>query len=120
MINYTGTDLGYVIHGQGQRPWGYEVQIAVFDKTQPITDKKDPDFEFGYKHLQGLTAKFKTEPTQKHLDADIQRRLTNFNTKLSESDEIPEKDYTETEVVELLINKGYLTEGQELDDLAKK
>ena len=29
-------------------------------------------------------------------------------------------NYTETEVVELLINKGYLTEGQELDNLAKK
>ena len=29
-------------------------------------------------------------------------------------------NFTGTEIVELLINKGYLTEGQELDDLTKK
>ena len=29
-------------------------------------------------------------------------------------------NFTGTEIVELLINKGYLAEGQELDDLTKK
>ena len=114
------TNLAYLIHGQGQRPWGYEVQIAVFDKTQPLVDKKDPDFEFGYRHLAGLTAKFKEEPTEKHLNADVMRRLTNFNAKLSEPVEEPEKEYMESEVVDILVSKGYLVEGQDLADLSVK
>lgn len=82
LIDFQGTDLAYLLHGQGQRPWGYEVQIAVFDKTQPVTDPNDPDYEFGYRHLRGLTAKFKNQPTQAHLDSDVTRRLTHFNGKL--------------------------------------
>ena len=82
LTDFPGTDLAYLIHGQGQKPWGYEVQIAVFDKTQPLTDPADPDYEFGYRHLQGLTAKFKGEPTQSALDSDVNRRLTWFNAKI--------------------------------------
>jgi len=120
LTDFIGTNLAYLIHGAGQRPWGYEVQIAVFDKTQLLSDKKDADYEFGYRHLAGLTAKFKEKPTEKYLNADIIRRLSTFNVKLNELPDEPEKSYMESEVVDILVAKGYLTEDQRLDDLLNK
>jgi hypothetical protein len=114
------TKYSYLTHGGTQRPWGYELGVAIFDTDQPVTVKKDPDYEFGYRHVRGLTLGFKQAPKALELQARLDTVLPKVAAELAEPVKEPEKTYSESEIVAVLVQKKYLAEGQKLEDLAAK
>ena len=107
-------NLTYQIQEGRQHPWGYEVPILIFDSLQPITDKDDSDFEFGYRHLDTLIL---SSPDSKEVETLALQAVITFEGR---EDILLEIVMTETEVVDLLIEKGYLQPGDSLSNLEAK
>ena len=92
----------YKFHGYQPRPWGYEVRADVWD----LEDNHYP-----------LCFTFKEKPDEKVLIKETERRLWKLEQDLNELEEIVRYP----EVDEILIEKGYLKEGQHFpDDLGRK
>ena len=113
--------LYYLRHHEFQRPWAYEIEVAVFNPQMPV-GKGDPDAEHGYRHIQGIILQFKQKPKdEKEVTDKLNTALQRVFDSLSEPPPPePEKQYTESEVVQILVEKKYLVDGQKLEDMAVK
>lgn len=94
--------LTYRVLKVRKRVAGYDAVVEVLDGTKVI---------------EGVTPEFKSEPTEKDIAIAMAPILARIQTRLSESAIEPTRHYTEDEVLNLLMNKGYLKKGQKLDDL---
>jgi hypothetical protein len=94
--------LTYRILKVRKRVTGYDAVVEVLDGTKVI---------------EGVTPEFKSEPTEKDIATVMVPILARVETRLSESAIEPMRQYTEDEVVNLLIEQGYLEKGQKLTDL---
>jgi len=103
MTNLYFRNFYYKFHGHQPRPWGYEVRADV-------SDLKNNHYP--------LCFTFKEKPDEKILIQETERRLWKLEQKLAEPVKEPEPTYTETELIEMLVAKGYLAKGKELEDLA--
>jgi len=90
----------YVVSHRRKRPWGDEIRFAVYDK-----DTGD--------HIRTVTLRHnvKTETT------DIEACLDKLAVSLTEPEPEPEKLMPESEIIELLKAKEFLSEGETLADL---
>ena len=107
-------NLAYQIQKERQQLWGNEISILIFDSLQPITDKNDSDFEFGFRYLDTLIL---SSPNSKEIEALALQAIITFEAR---EDTPLEVIMTEREVVDLLIEKGYLQLGDSLSDLGAK
>jgi len=95
----------YIQHRILVRPWGWECQFTVdldgryIDEVLPIDSKAD----------------------EKAISQAIDDRLLEIKNRLQDAaQEVPERIYTEKEIVSLLVSKELLTEDQSLSDLRSK
>ena len=79
-----------------------------------ITVEFDDD---GTKYTKTFYFESKTEPTDKKLENRIAHIQSNVQNDI-DNPPVPEK--TESEIIDILIEKGLLTEGQTIDDLKTK
>lgn len=121
LVDWNKGQLLYLRHHEFQRPWAYEIEVAVFNPAEPV-GKGDPDEDRGYRHIKGVILSFPKKPvTEQEVTDKLNAALTRVYAELSEPPPPePEKVYTESEVVQILVEKKYLEEGQALTDLATK
>jgi len=100
------TDLAVRKSSPQPRAWGYEVRASVIDND---TGKIYP-----------IVMTFKGEPSGAALTAEVERRMAGLENKINNPDPPPETTYTESEVVEILVEKKYLQKGDSLGDLPVK
>lgn len=105
LISYK--NFKYVISHYEKRPWGDEMQVAVFNAT--IEDKS----EFGHPHILTIDMRHDAKAESE----DIQQYLDGLEIELAAQKSEPEKVYTESEVVALLKEKEILKDGDRLADL---
>ena len=96
----------YETWGAVQRPWGYEKRVDALD-------------EDGGRHPFCMTWPG-GDPGEKAVADEVTRRIAHLEARLAEPDEEPEHVYAESEVVDLLVEKGYLERGDTLADLDAK
>ena len=97
--------FGFVLWGHTARPWGYEILLHAKHSNNTLHD---------------ICMTFPSAPTQdglmqrvhKHLD-DVQAFIDNPPDALV----VTEREQTINEVVDYLVKRGYLTAGQQLEDL---
>jgi hypothetical protein len=101
-------DIHFVIHGEVQRPWGYEIRVAVFDDDG--------------NHVNSDCITWPRE----HGVPDEAERLSKTIEKLLKYKEkrdnpppepTPEFFMEKGDLEDFLRGRGYLTEGQSLNDL---
>ena len=97
--------LEYKLHNQQPHPWGYEILITFID---------DNDQEYNELML------FPKKPTKTDIDKMVQFWQNKVEASIIESQKEPDETMFKSEVEEMLIEKGYLTEGQTLKDLIDK
>lgn len=85
------------------RRWGHEVSVGIF-RDNELADS--------------LLVTYPKPPDEKELTLDLIRRVGMWISRPPEP--VPEKVYLESAIVKLLIGKGYLAEGQKLEDLPDK
>jgi hypothetical protein len=95
--------LKYELWGECKRTFGYEIRMDVTDDEGNIYNEV---FHFS-----------EGKPTEKTLNKEIQRRLNSIQDSIDNPPE-PPKRYEDA--IEALIEKGYLEEGQDLEDLPLK
>ena len=98
--------LTYSLWGRQKVPWGYEVRIDTWD-------------EAGNHHPICMTW-YCGQPDEKAVAQEAVRRVAHLEAHLLEPPEEPELMYAESEVVALLVEKGYLATGEQLEDLKAK
>ena len=101
-------DIHFVIHGEVQRPWGYEIRVAIFD---------DED-----KHLDSACITWPNSygvPDENERLTKVILKLAKYKDKRDNPEPGPAPEYfMEKEDLEsFLVGRGYLTEGQILNDL---
>ena len=98
-------DFNYAIGILKPRPWGYEYLVAF--------EKKDTGEHFNHVLF------FKNEPkTQTEIDTGLAGLMEQILQQLSEPEEIPEKVYEESEILEILKAKNIIPESTEkIDDI---
>lgn len=84
------------------RPWGYEQDFV-------LRDSEGKEHSFSTRFKDGA-------PDKSTLDSRIRSYIDRLNSPVPE----PERTYQESEVVEILVEKGYLKEGDKLDNLEVK
>jgi len=121
LVEWNKGQLLYLRHHEFQRPWAYEIEVAVYNPAEPV-GKGDPDEDRGYRHIKGVILSFPKKPaTEQEVTDKLNAALTRVYAELSEPPPPePEKVYTESEVVQILVEKKYLEEGQALTDLVTK
>lgn len=104
-------NIKYEVFDRVFRPWGWEYRIAVYDDTGDIGN-------FFHRGSLTLTFKQKIEPAKNEIDAGVLAKLGKYKEvrDLPPLNEIVEV-ITEADVVNFLINRGYLNEGDSLNDL---
>jgi hypothetical protein len=113
----------YYIYRQEKVKYGYEIEAVLFDKSQPITDEKDPDYEFGCRAVDKIYLNFPEEPKREDAAENcVKSRIAELAKIIPElaSMKIEERVFTEGEVKQMLVNKGYLVDTQELSELKSK
>jgi hypothetical protein len=98
-INYNKT-YRYAHIDTTARLWGWDVRMVIDDGMG----------------TSGELLFFSRQPTQEQIEEAMLRRMSQYGEPPPE----PEKVYTETEIVELLVSKELLNEGQKLDDLKSR
>jgi hypothetical protein len=102
------TNITFMVHSKVQRPWGWECRVAIFD---------DED-----NHVHSMTCTWPRDfgkPTLSDLRDKVLPMLQRYRDELQN----PEPDPLELEVMErgdllqLLIDRGYLQQGDKLSDL---
>lgn len=113
-------DIGYILHHERREQKHYSAKVAVFDLHKPVTEKADPDFEFGFRCIGGGEIYFNGVPSSEELNKRIESIIlgafVRANNPVSESPVMLEK----TEVERVLVEKGYLIQGQTLEQLEVK
>jgi hypothetical protein len=101
-------DIHYVIHGEVQRPWGFEVRVAIFDDDGNHVDSASITWPRNY----GVP--------------DDDERLRKVITKLvmhkhkrdnPEPEPVPEVFMEKADLEDFLVGRGYLIQGQSLEEL---
>lgn len=95
--------LTYSLWGHQKVPWGYEVRLDAWDAA-------------GQHHPVCMTW-YGGQPDEKAIAQEALRRVAHLEAQLLEPPREPEPTYTESEVVALLVHKGYLAAGEKLSDL---
>ena len=93
----------YEVLWQQPRKWGYEISVGIY---------QDKAF------VDNLLITYSKQPDEKELSLDLIRRVEQWLNRPPMPAE--DKAYRESEIVELLVSKGYLTEGDKLSDLPVK
>ena len=93
--------LSYNLFGHQPRPWGYEVRADVWDEN-------------GNHYPICMT--WKKKPKVSKIIEEVEKRISKLKEKILEPPEEPEESYMQSEVTEILIQKGILTEGQEFPE----
>jgi len=102
----TYKDLTYRICNRTQRPWGYEVKVEVWKEKE---------------HIRTFTVNFKNDKvSEEDITVRVAKRVADIEAELLVPTPEPDVQMTGLEVVGLLIEKGYLKEGDSLDDLGVK
>ena len=93
--------LSYKLFGHQPRPWGYEVRADVWDEEE---------------NHYPICMTWKKEPKASKIIKEAEKRIKQLEKKLLEPPEEPEENYMQSEVTEILIQKGVLQEGQEFPE----
>jgi hypothetical protein len=101
-------DIHFVIHGEVQRPWGYEVRVAIFD---------DDD-----NHLSSACVTWPRKagvPDENERLSKVIGKLIRYKDKRDnpEPEPVPEYFMEKTDLEAFLVGRGYLKENEELNDL---
>jgi len=101
-------DIHFVIHGEVQRPWGFEIRVAVFDDNGEHVDSRC--ITWPKKH--GVPDE--TERVSKVIEG-----LVRYKDKRDNSEPLPAPEYfmEQGDVESFLVGRGYLEPGQSLNDL---
>ncbi len=101
-------DIHFVIHGELQRPWGYEVRVAIFDDEDKHLDSACITWPRAY-----------GEPDETERLSKVILKMMKYKEKRDNPQPEPAPEYfMEKEDLEsFLVGRGYLVEGQELNDL---
>lgn len=110
MVKYE-KNIHFVIHGEVQRPWGYEIRVAIFDDEE--------------KHLHSACISWPSaygEPDEKERLSKVILKLVEYKEKRDNPGPEPEPapDYlaeAEKTLLQVLVARGYLRDGEVLDDL---
>jgi len=93
--------LSYKLFGHQPRPWGYEVRADIWDEDD---------------NHYSICMIWKKEPQASKIIKEVERRIKKLEKKLLEPPEEIEENYLQSEVTEILTNKGILTVGQKFPD----
>jgi len=101
-------DIHYVIHGEVQRPWGYEIRVAIFNDDGDHVDSTC----ITWPRNMGV-------PDEDERLGKVIIKLARHKDKRDnpEPEPVPEFFMEKTDLEDFLVGRGYLTEGQSLDDL---
>ena len=102
------TDLNYHIFGHVMRPWGYEVRIAIFDDND--------------NHTGSITMTWPKEagiPTDTQIAQMAVARMTKYKEMIDNPppEPVPEYFMERGDLEAFLVGRGYLEDGQALEDL---
>jgi hypothetical protein len=97
-----------VIHGEVQRPWGFEIRVAIFNDNGDHVDSACITWPKSY----GV-------PEEAERMSKVLIKLAKYKDKRDnpEPEPVPEYFMEKTDLEDFLVGRGYLTEGQSLDDL---
>lgn len=99
-------DVKYIVHGRVSRPWGYELILAIYDADE--------------NHVDNATMTFRVQPSAKTEADEIIRTLELYKVWRDTDPIVEEPLIPRSEVEEFLVDRGYLTTGQNLQDLVDK
>jgi len=101
-------DIHFVIHGEVQRPWGYEIRVAIFNDAGDHVDSPCITWPKNY----GV-------PDDNERLAKVIVKLGKYKDKRDNPrpEPVPDKAIDETALLKFLIGRGYLDSGQVLNDL---
>ena len=98
--------MQYEVWGETKRPWGYEVRVDAWDVAG--------------QHYPICMTWYGGQPDKKAIAQEAVRRVALLEVQLAEPVKEPEVTFAESEVVALLVDKGYLKAGEKLEDLKAK
>jgi hypothetical protein len=101
-------DINFVIHGEVQRPWGYEVRVAIFDDSGKHVDSACITWPRNY----GV-------PDDGERLSKVMLKIMSYKERRDNPDPepVPKRAMDEDDILAFLVGRGYLTEGQVLNDL---
>jgi hypothetical protein len=101
-------DIHFVIHGEVQRPWGYEVRVAIFNDDGDHVDSACVTWPRNH-----------GAPDETERLSQVISKLVRYKEKRDNPRPEPAPEYfMEKEDLEaFLVGRGYLDEGEELNDL---
>ena len=109
-MNYD-KDINFHVHGEVQRPWGYEIRVAVFDDAN--------------EHVHSACLTWNGEKKRPDQGAVMQRvveTMAKYKNKRDnpEPEPVELKAIDEDALVKFLIDRGHLVKGQTLSDIEDK
>jgi hypothetical protein len=101
-------DIHFVIHGEVQRPWGYEIRVAVFNDAGDHVDSRCITWPKNH----GV-------PDESERVAKTIEGLLRYKDKRDNPEPEPAPEYfmEKSDLESFLVGRGYLEEGQVLNDL---
>jgi len=101
-------DIHFVIHGEVQRPWGYEIRVAIFDDEDNHVDSRCITWP------KKMGVPDETKRLEKVIEGILRYKDKRDNP---EPEPTPEFFMERTDLEKFLRGRGYLEAGQHLNDL---
>jgi len=101
-------DIHFVIHGEVQRPWGYEIRVAIFNDAGDHVDSACITWPRDY-----------GTPEENERMSKVISKLVRYKDRRDNPEPAPAPEYfmEKGDLEDFLVGRGYLAEGQELNEL---